>query len=94
MIARVGPDGEQRLAAQGEWVPTKIVSDIANRLDVAVSTVESWPERYNDWPEPLVLGAQQRTGAHGRQAVYWWPDIQAFLARHDFPRGPHGAKKQ
>jgi len=69
-----------------------IVSDIAYRVNVAVSTVATWPERYGDWPEPLVLGAQQRPGSHGRQAVYWWPEILAFLARHDLAGGHPGRK--
>lgn len=67
-----------------------IVSDIAYRLDVAVSTVATWPTRYDGWPVPLVLGAQRRVGQPGRQAVYWWPDVLAFLARYDLPGGHPG----
>jgi hypothetical protein len=90
--ARPADAGEPRYTRAEVKENLVIVSDIAYRLDVAVSTVATWPERYGDWPEPLVLGAQQRLGSHGRQAVYWWPEILAFLARHDLPGGHPGRK--
>lgn len=55
------------------------------RLQVAITTVHSWTTRYQDWPEPLLTGAQLSPFRGGRQAVYWWPDVKVFLARHDLP---------
>jgi hypothetical protein len=90
--ARPADAGEPKYTLADVKQNLVIVSDIAYRLMVAVSTVATWPERYGDWPEPLAPGARQRPGSHGRQAVYWWPEILAFLARHDLPGGHPGRK--
>lgn len=67
-----------------------IMSDIAFRADVAVTTVHSWTTRYADWPEPLLGGASQRPGQPGRQAAYWWPQVQEFMETNNLPRDPAG----
>ncbi len=58
-------------------------SRLADRQGLALGTVVTWAARFPDYPVPLLPGATS-AGAeiHGRQAVYWCPDIQAFLSRH------------
>ena len=61
------------------------LTDIVERFGLGgVSTARSWATRYDDWPEPLHSGA--RGSQRGRQAVYWWPDVQRFAGRHALPQ--------
>jgi Putative ATPase subunit of terminase (gpP-like) len=52
---------------------------IAERLDTGRSTVYNWSVRYaEDWPAPVA--------GEGKSAVYWWPEVQVFIARHGLLR--------
>jgi hypothetical protein len=56
------------------------IADIAARTGVAPATVGSWQTRFGDWPEPLLAPDRRRSGA-----VYWWPDVEQFLAARGLP---------
>lgn len=64
-------------------------TEIAARTGVGPTAVYGWITRYEDWPEPVHSGyklPRHRRDTGGIHAVYWWPDVQAFLGRHGFPR--------
>lgn len=63
------PDRAQAVKVLADLVA---VGDIAKRTGLAVSTVWNWPGRYADFPAPL--------GRLAAANVYWWPEVQAWLA--------------
>ena len=69
-------NGEEREKLRASLVRT---SDIARRLGVAKPNVANWKVRYPDFPEPILA---DKSGYNG---VYWWPDIEDFLRRHELP---------
>lgn len=48
-------------------------SQIARELGVARAAVSNWKRRYKDFPEAVI------------DDVYWRPDVEKFLDRHDLP---------
>lgn len=53
-------------------------TQMAARLDVNISTVMSWIERYEDFPGPA------RTDTPVPQ--WWWPDVEAYCEANHLPR--------
>jgi hypothetical protein len=53
-------------------------SQVARQLGVGRAAFSNWKRRYPDFPEPVI------------DDVYWKPDIDKFLDRHDLP-GHHKA---
>ena len=71
-------------------------SEIAARLKLDRAVPTMWKNQHDDWPEPVLRFVTWAGG--GGSDLYWWPDIEAFCARHGvtpgkgMPRGrPPGA---
>lgn len=84
---RAGPDDEEpaytRAALRANLVTKQ---GIAEQVQVELANVSNWAARYADWPEPFL--PVRGYGAHdgGNGALYWWPDVTAFLDLHDLPK--------
>lgn len=50
---------------------------IGRRLGIDRGRVTLWAKR-DDWPDPKLVTAESDTRKQG--GLYWWPDVQAFLA--------------
>ena len=69
-----------------------IMTDIARYANVAIQTVFSWKERFSDFPEPL--RNKWEGTPYVRGAIYWLPDVQAFLERHGLPNREMSAMRR
>ena len=64
---------------------------ITERLGLrSAKRVADWRQRYSDFPEPFLGGTRDRGGPGARQAWYFWPEVEAFLERHELPKQPRG----
>ncbi|HET9893734.1 MAG TPA: hypothetical protein VFQ44_02260 [Streptosporangiaceae bacterium] len=86
-------DAEFRAFLQANLVR---VPDIAERADVAVSTVHTWSQQHDDYPEPIMPGSYGETGTlrgPRAQALWWWPDVQQWMSEHGKPEPQHGGTR-
>lgn len=59
---------------------------IAEQVQVDLANVSNWAARYDDWPEAFLSGTGYGSHDGGNGALYWWPDVAAFLDRHGLPK--------
>ena len=64
------------------WLRANLIrlADLARELSLAITTISSWKDRYEGFPEPVVPPDQRHSGA-----VYWRPDLERFMADNDLP---------
>lgn len=78
-----------------KWLRDNLVGvpHITERTGAAASTVYTWMQNFDDWPEPVITGSYGEPGTlrgPRAQAFWWWPDVENWLDLHGKPEPPQG----